>query len=94
MTKIQPLKIVGHLKKEWKTDNGIIVPFFTQSQGVYELHSYKEETDNSVKVIYELHKILTGKIKGRQHIYLYQELIDQLKSYGTILVDEDILKIA
>lgn len=92
MTKIKQLEIVRHVKKEWKTDNGIIMPFFNQKKGRYELHTWKEDDGATVNIFYSLHKVFKNP-KGRQEICLYQELINQLESGGTILVDEDILKL-
>ena len=92
MTKIQQLKIVGHIKKDWKTKDGFIMPFFNQKKGRYELHTWKEDTGEKVHLYRALHKVFENP-KGRQNILLYQELIDQLESGETILVDEDILKL-
>ncbi len=82
------LEIVGHEKKEWEVydkqfGTARLMPFFPLVEGHYRM----QEQDGKWFLVKQC------KSKSEYSIVMYQELIDQLQSGGTILVDEDILQI-
>jgi len=93
MTKTQQLQIVGKEKKVWETKDGMIMPFFSLKEGTYVWKTIIEENQDGKKHTYNFLQKVFKNPKGRQEILMYKELIDQLKSGGTILVDEDVLKL-
>lgn len=78
------LKIIKKIPKQWKTKDGIIMPFFTQEEGSYEMVKIDDG--------WRLDKVFENP-KERQSIFMYQKLYENLLNGGTILVDEDVLSL-